>query len=130
MAEVVMIVRGRPKAEWDAWPFKPLENEVTFDKDNKRLKIGDNENFWKDLPYVDIDVIDNLKTVDSKSALSATQGKVLKDLVDLKADKTELTQLQQDLTTIINNISNEDWTFTLEDESEVQKKVAVWSSQM
>lgn len=39
-----------------------------------------------------IEVIDNLTSTDTNKALSANQGKVLKDLVDTKADKTDLTK--------------------------------------
>ena len=49
-----------------------------------------------------VDVVDNLTSTEQKKALSANQGKVLKDLVDAKADKTTVNNLETSLTKIIN----------------------------
>ena len=46
------------------------------------------------------DVVDNLTTNDSQRPLSAGQGKVLKELVDTKQDKIDLTNLSDKLQTL------------------------------
>lgn len=46
------------------------------------------------------DIVNNLTTNDSQKPLSAAQGKVLKDLVDNKQDKIDITEKGNDLATL------------------------------
>ncbi len=91
-------------------------------------------------------VRDDLTHDEGDTALSARQGKVLKGLIDGKADKTDITSLQttvngkansSDLTALqtalsalqtkVNQYSSEQWTFTLSTGSTVTKKVVLSS---
>ena len=119
-SDIIFKVRSMTAEEWEAYPFAPVKREITLDTTSGRIKIGDGTSAWKDLPYVKPEVIDDLTIGGHYDALSAEQGKILLGLVNGKADQTALDEL-------INGISDETWTFTLEDESTVTKKVVISS---
>ena len=76
--------------------------EIAADMDKHGLKVGDGTSKWSELPFYGIEVINDLVTGGTNSALSAEQGKELKRLIDTKADSSALTDLETTLTTLIN----------------------------
>ena len=131
-------LRGDSAENWESKNPVLLKNEPAYDVTNNRLKLGDGVHSWNELEYVAPDVIDDLISGGSLKALSAEQGKVLKELVDTKVSSSELTDitnnLTENLTQIIDGkldaekVTHETWVFTLEDESTVDKEVVLWSS--
>ena len=93
-------IRGDTAANWETKNPILKQRELGYDMTAKRLKVGDGLTAWKDLAYVAPDVINDLVTGGVDKALSAEQGK---NLANNKADKTELTTLEQTLNTTINN---------------------------
>ena len=160
-------IRGDTAANWETKNPILKQRELGYDMTAKRLKVGDGLTAWKDLAYVAPDVINDLVTggesvalsaeqgkvlkelIDAKgseieivdkltssktdAALSAKQGKVLKGLIDDKADSSDLTNINTSITKITTQMINktdlttETWRFTLEDNTTVDKKVALWS---
>ena len=94
-------IRGDTAEQWEQKNTKLLAREIGYDSTNRRLKIGDGTRQWKDLPFLPPDVIDDLETGGSENALSAEQGKRLKSLVDGKAEKSDLTKLEQNVKNIV-----------------------------
>ena len=136
---------------------KTVDNHTTSDlydkdsasKDYRRyyaLSARQGNVLFKALPIVKNNLTTtDLKVTNSEStdygrpyALSAYQGYVLKGLVDGKASQSDLTTLQNTvnthttkitvLETTQNNLTSEEWTFTLSSGGTVTKKVALWSS--
>ena len=85
--------------------------EPGYDMTANRLKFGTGNTAWNDLPYLAPDVVNDLTTGGADKALSAEQGKLL--------NNNKLNS---------NRVKDETWTFTLEDDSTVTKKVTVWTS--
>ena len=56
--------------------------EIAADMDKHGLKVGDGTSKWSELPFYGIEVINDLVTGGTNSALSAEQGKELKTLID------------------------------------------------
>ena len=79
-------LRGDSGENWASKNPKLLKNEPGYDTTANRLKLGDGLHTWNELPYVAPDVVDDLITGGSLVALSAEQGKVLKELIDTKKD--------------------------------------------
>ena len=173
-------IRGDTGANWESKNTVLKQREIGYDMTANRFKVGDGLTAWKDLAYVAPDVINDLTTGGNDKALSAEQGKTLKAEVDAKASSTTVNNLQQTLTTLINDskvtvedkldststtnalsanqgkvlkefvdditqditeitqvtettiknddITSETWRFTLDDDSTIEKKVALWSS--
>ena len=67
----------------------------------RRLKVGDGLKLWDELAFLSPDAIDDLDTGGSGNALSAEQGKRLKELVDGKAEKSDIAELEQDVRDIV-----------------------------
>ena len=53
------------------------------------------------------DIVDNLTSADNNKPLSANQGKILKDKVDLKANDSDVVK-KTDITTTLNKLSTDD----------------------
>ena len=53
------------------------------------------------------DIVDNLTSIDTDKPLSANQGKVLKDEVDLKANDSEVVKKTDIATTLDNTVTND-----------------------
>ncbi len=104
-------LRGDTAANWESKNPVLLRNEPGYDITNNRLKMGDGSSAWNDLDYVKPDVINNLTSTETEEALSAEQGRTLKQLIDKKS-----------------TVISETWLFTLEDGSTAAKKVALCSS--
>ena len=79
-------LRGDSAENWESKNPVLLKNEPGYDTTNRRLKLGNGVTAWNDLEYVAPDVINDLLTGGADSALSAEQGRVLRELVDTKAD--------------------------------------------
>ena len=99
----IFTVRRKTTEEWNAYRYKIAEGEVTLDSTIWRLKVGDGDRKWSELPYVDVQVIDDCETEDKNNALSANQGKKLLELINAKADSTTVNNLETKLTQLINN---------------------------
>ncbi|MBQ7594079.1 MAG: hypothetical protein IJU48_06985 [Synergistaceae bacterium] len=137
-------IRGDTAENWERVNPTLNNRELAYDSTAKRLKVGDGLTKWNELPYVAPDVINDLVTGGIDKALSAEQGKKLKAELDTKADSSDITNIEnilnditQDITeitqiteTTIKNdeITSETWRFTLDDDSVVEKKVALWTS--
>ena len=145
-------LKGDTAENWASKNTILLKNELGYDSTTNRIKFGNGVTAWNDLPYVAPDVINDLITGGTTAALSAEQGKILKTLLDTKADSSEvqdlISQVQNSITTINEQIENstgqtdekinekldaskithETWSFTLEDESVVDKEVVLWNS--
>ena len=115
-------IRGDTAANWETKNPILKQRELGYDMTAKRLKVGDGLTAWKDLAYVAPDVIDDLTTGGETVALSAEQGKFILNRL------TGVTQtINQDVIKK-SDITSEVWKFTLTDDTEVEKKVALWSS--
>ena len=79
-------LRGDTAANWESKNPVLLRNEPGYDITNKRLKLGDGVSQWTSLEYVQPDVINDLVSNSTTDALSAEQGRILKELVDGKSD--------------------------------------------
>ena len=112
--DLIFIVRSDTTEGWNEAPFAPFKNEVTLDTTKKRLKIGDGNSKWKDLPYVDVELIDDLASGGTTFALTAEQGKVLKGLLDQKATTSTVNNLETTLKNLINQKANTTTVNTLE----------------
>ncbi len=104
MSDFIKIkIRRGNSADWDAAnPVLEL-GEIAADMTKHLLKVGNGTSTWSELPYYAVEIVDNLTAGGTEKALSAEQGKELKQLVDGKADSSDLTTLEQKLTTIINS---------------------------
>ena len=105
------ILRGDTGENWTAKNPILAKHEIAYDNTANRVKFGDGVTAWDDLPYVAPDVVNDLTTGGEDKALSAEQGKLL--------NNNKLNS---------NRVKDETWTFTLEDDSTVTKKVTVWTS--
>ena len=72
--------------------------EIGYDQTNKRFKAWDGTTYWNNLPYVKPDVLNDLITSGVDAALSAEQGKKLKQLVDGCTDDIEA--INQNISTL------------------------------
>ena len=72
--------------------------EIGADMTKHGLKVGDGSSRWSALPFCSPELVNDLITGGTNAALTAEQGKVLKALVDQKADtatlNTNITNLQ------------------------------------
>ena len=119
---IVIRVRGDISETWETEnPILKLR-EIAYDMTAKRFKVGDGLTAWKDLAYVAPDVIDDLTTGGETEGLSAEQGKVLFNKI------TEINKRIDEGVIQIDDLTSEVWKFTLNDDTEVEKKVALWSS--
>lgn len=116
-------LRGDTAANWESKNPVLLRNEPGYDTTNNRLKMGDGTSAWNDLPFLAPEVVDDLITGGSSNVLSAEQGKILKALVDSKADISDMENKLD-----ANAMSPETWLFTLEDGTTIAKKVGLWNS--
>ena len=92
MASYVHIqIRRDTGANWETNnPILKL-GEIGCDMTAKRLKVGDGSTAWKNLAWIGPEVIDDLITGGSDKALSAEQGKELKQKIsDLEASIAEI----------------------------------------
>lgn len=108
---VKYLLRNDTAANWTAKNPILAQGEPGYDSTANRLKFGNAATAWNDLPYVAPDVVNDLTTGGTDKALSAEQGKLL--------NNNKLNS---------NRVKDETWTFTLEDDSTVTKKVTVWTS--
>ena len=96
------------KATYDLANTKANTNHTHNTSDIKGLsiptKVGELTN---DAGYIS-EVIDNLTSTDTDKPLSANQGKVLKDKVDLKANDSEVVKKTDIKTTLDENSTNTD----------------------
>ena len=87
------------KEQFNSWGIT-YDGDITIDNKyieivtSKELSISDWE--WKDVT----DIVDNLTSTDTNKPLSANQGKVLKDEVDLKANDDEVVKKTSLVTSI------------------------------
>ncbi len=104
-------LRGAKEEDWDEANPVLTKNEPGYDQTNNRLKFGDGPTPWNELPYLAPDVVDdllslsttsalnrsevvnNLTSTSTTSALSAAQGKNLNDIKLNKGD-------------VVNNLTN------------------------
>lgn len=131
-------IRGDTGANWESKNTVLKQREIGYDMTANRFKVGDGLTTWKDLAYVAPDVINDLTTGGTAKALSAEQGKTLKAELDTKANSSDVTNITNRVTELNQTINqdviksddftSEVWKFTLSDDSEVEKKVALWSS--
>ena len=77
--------------------------EIAADLDKHLLKVGNGVSHWSALPYYSLGVVDNLEDGGTDKALSAEQGKELKELIDDKADSSELRTLETTLRELIRD---------------------------
>ena len=98
-------IRGDTAENWETNNPVLLNRELGYDRTNNRIKVGDGINTWTSLPYLRPDVIDDLVSGGHVEALSAEQGKILKGLIDTKADSTEITTLNSKIEDVKNNIT-------------------------
>ena len=96
-------IRRGSSVDWAASNPVLALGEIAADMDKHGLKVGNGTSRWNDLPFCSPEIINDLVTGGTDVALSAEQGKILKELVDDKADSTDLTTLETTLKTIINN---------------------------
>ena len=88
---VYIKIRRDTAANWNANnPILKL-GEIGCDMTAKRLKVGDGSTAWNNLAWIGPEVIDDLITGGSDKALSAEQGKELKQKIsDLEASIAEI----------------------------------------
>ena len=88
---VYIKIRRDTAANWNANnPILKL-GEIGCDMTAKRLKVGDGSTAWNNLSWIGPEVIDDLITGGSDKALSAEQGKELKQKIsDLEASIAEI----------------------------------------
>lgn len=72
-------LRGATQEAWNEANPVLTKNEPGYDQTNNRLKFGDRTTPWNELPYLAPDVVDDLLSLSTTSALSAAQGKFLND---------------------------------------------------
>ena len=100
----IKIRRGSTE-DWEASnPVLEL-GEIGADTTKHLLKVGNGSSAWKVLPYYAVDVVDDLTSGGTDKALSAEQGRELKELVDGKADSSDLTTLETTLRELISSNS-------------------------
>lgn len=130
-------LKGDTAENWTSKNTVLLKNELGYDSTTNRIKFGNGVTAWNDLPYVAPDVINDLITGGTTAALSAEQGKELKRQIDTKADSSDLEAINGQIEEFIGEVdgkldasmvTHETWSFTLEDESIVDKEVVLWSS--
>ncbi len=92
-------LKGDTAENWTSKNTVLLKNELGYDSTTNRIKFGNGVTAWNGLPYVAPDVINDLITGGTTVALSAEQGKILKVLLDSKANSSDITNL-------INEVKN------------------------
>ena len=118
------VLKGLLDGKADASALTTLQNTVN----GHTTEITELQTTVNNLHSVTVE--DVLTSTSTANALSANQGRVLKGLVDSKASQSDLTTLQNTvnthttkitaLETTQNNLTSEEWTFTL--------STGVWSS--
>ncbi|MBR0096993.1 MAG: hypothetical protein IJP88_07415 [Synergistaceae bacterium] len=140
------ILKNDIASNWEDKNTLLLKGEPGYDRTNNRLKFGNGNTSWNDLPYLAPDVVDDLTTGGSDKVLSAEQGKKLKAMIEnidipeattyslatqsvnglmSAVDKKKLDGVAEGANKV--NVSSETWTFTLSSGSTVTKKVAIMS---
>lgn len=97
ITQVLGIVGMVPKGEYDNNTFYEYLNIVTYNKSSYVAKqktqgnLPTNTEYWQLLGGgVQVeDIVDNLESVASDKPLSAKQGKILKDLIDLILERLD-----------------------------------------
>ena len=80
MADYVKIrIRRDTTANWAANNPVLALGEIGADMTLHRIKVGDGVKTWNELPFSDEDIIDNLTSTRTDAALSANQGRALKE---------------------------------------------------
>ena len=80
MADYVKIrIRRDTTANWAANNPVLALGEIGADMTLHRIKVGDGVKTWSALPFSDEDIIDNLTSTRTDAALSANQGRALKE---------------------------------------------------
>lgn len=80
MADYVKIkIRRDTTANWIAKNPVLALGEIGADMTLHRIKVGDGVKTWTELPFSDEDIIDNLTSTRTDAALSANQGRALKN---------------------------------------------------
>lgn len=83
MANYVKIrIRRDTTKNWSMADPVLMLGEIAADMDKHGLKVGDGTSKWSELPFYSIEIINDLITGGTSSALSAEQGKELKKLID------------------------------------------------
>lgn len=91
-------VRRDTTANWNAAnPVLEL-GEIGADMTQHRLKVGDSTTPWKNLPYCDPELVNDLISGGTDKALTAEQGRVLKGLAD--TNNSNISTLQSTLSTL------------------------------
>ena len=103
-------IRRDTSSNWAAVDPVLELGEIGADMTKHGLKVGDGSSRWSALPFCSPDLVNDLITGGTRAALTAEQGRVLKGLVDQKADSTtlnsEITNLRTDLEQQIQNINS------------------------
>ena len=98
--------------------------ELGADMTKHGLKVGDGSSKWSALPFCSPELVNDLIAGGTDKALTAEQGKVLKNLVNQKVDSTTLTtninNLQSQIDALISSssggssvvVENLNWTST------------------
>ena len=100
MANYIRIqIRRDTTTNWSSSNPVLALGEIGCDMTLHRLKVGDGVSNWTSLPYIGVDVVNDLITGGSDVPLSAEQGKVLKTLIDSKSSVTVVDNLTSTSTT-------------------------------
>lgn len=97
ISEVLGVVAMEPKGEYNADTFYEKLNVVTYNKSSYVAKQKTQGNLPTDTTYWQLlgggmqfeDIVDNLESTATDKPLSAKQGKILKDLIDLILERLD-----------------------------------------
>ena len=86
--------------------------EIGYDMTNKRLKVGDGTTSWNSLSFIMPEIINDLTSGGSDKALSAEQGKTLKEKIsDLEDSVSEI--IETGGVPVVNNLTSTSTTSAL-----------------
>lgn len=104
MSDYIRIkIRRGNSADWASENPVLYLGEIGADTDKHGLKVGNGTSRWSDLPFYSPAIINDLITGGTDASLSAEQGKVLKEALDDKASKDDLSSLESTLREIIRD---------------------------
>lgn len=97
-------------ANWKANNPVVGKGEFAIESDTGKFKIGNGTKKYNELnySYVDNSIVDNLTSTDTNKALSANQGKLLKDDLDKKANQSDIDTINKALSGAYRNGGNID----------------------
>ncbi len=104
---IKILIRRDTTANWESSNPVLSLGEIAADLEKHGLKVGDGVTSWNNLAWCTPEMVDNLVAGGADKVLTAEQGKVLKIMVDNKADNSTVTNLSNTVTNMNATLTQE-----------------------